>query len=703
MPELETIFALVLILLGFGFVIFVHELGHFAVAKAVGIKVTQFAIGFGQALFAYRKGMGFRRGTTEAEYARRITEYLQSKGISPKAKPDQEPEFGQDQIAEASEALGLSETEYRWNWMPLGGYVKMLGQEDMDPTATSPDPRAFNNKPVWARACVISAGVVMNIIFGLVFFTICFLKGVDFPPAIVGAVVPDSPAATASAIDAPEDEQLVGLQPGDKILKLNRREVDDFVGVSVGVALASRDAPVDLKIERDGQPLTFRMVPRPGDQGLLNIGIFPPTSTQLISKRALDRAGSRLDGRLADSGVEPGMKLVRAGTREVERMDQVDRVFARSDGQPVELVFDAPRRDEVVMSVRPVPETRAAGDEVEEARSWLRHWMGLIPVVEVRQVLAGSGAEEAGVRSGDVIASIDGAPFPDQAALVEKVSARAGRTVQIEVIRGEERLVLQSRVGRDGRIGIIQGLATGSNRFATVLDRSPMASLRWEPGSRLVEVDGRPVTTLAEIQEAFVQALAEDGSRSVPVTVELNLGADETTIQTRVEFDEESRSKVLAKGWTAPDWLAMAGFETLRVPLRRDNPISAAILGIEKTHDFMIQVYITIARLFQGTVKPSHMRGPLGIADEGTRIARQGWPYLLFFLGLISVNLAVINFLPIPIVDGGLMVFLLVEKIKGSPVHPRVLNAANIIGLALIVTLFLVVTFHDAVRLFGGR
>ena len=63
--------------------------------------------------------------------------------------------------------------------------MKMLGQEDMDPTATSEDPRSFNRKPVWARACVISAGVVMNLIFGMIFLIVAFKAGVELPPAEV--------------------------------------------------------------------------------------------------------------------------------------------------------------------------------------------------------------------------------------------------------------------------------------------------------------------------------------------------------------------------------------------------------------------------------------------------------------------------------------------------------------------------------------
>src|SRR5438874_2067402 len=133
-PSITQLPSLLLLIFGFGFVIFFHELGHFLAAKWVGIKVEQFAVGFGQALISWRKGFGFGIGSS----ARRFEE-LSARG----------------------EALGVGETEYRLNWIPLGGYVKMLGQDDLNPNAQQNDPRAYNRKSIGARMLVVSAGVIM--------------------------------------------------------------------------------------------------------------------------------------------------------------------------------------------------------------------------------------------------------------------------------------------------------------------------------------------------------------------------------------------------------------------------------------------------------------------------------------------------------------------------------------------------------------
>ena len=121
---------IILLIIGFSLIILIHEGGHFLAAKYVGIRVEQFALGFGQAIFSWRKGLGFRAGSSEKEYQQRQKE---------------------------ATAEGIGETEYRWNWVPLGGYVKMMGQDDTKPGMVINDPRSYTSKTVGQRMLVISA------------------------------------------------------------------------------------------------------------------------------------------------------------------------------------------------------------------------------------------------------------------------------------------------------------------------------------------------------------------------------------------------------------------------------------------------------------------------------------------------------------------------------------------------------------------
>src|SRR4030095_3264970 len=101
-----------------------------------------------------------------------------------------------------------------------------------------------------------------------------------------------------------------------------------------------------------------------------------------------------------------------------------------------------------------------------------------------------------------------------------------------------------------------------------------------------------------------------------------------------------------------------------------------------------------------GPVPAATLMGPVGIVYSGSMFAFKGYDWLLWFLAMISANLAVVNFLPIPIVDGGLFVFLILENVMGRPLSPRAQSIAQIVGLALILSVFLFVTYQDINRFF---
>ncbi len=198
-----------------GVLIFIHELGHFMVAKAVGVGVERFSLGFGPRLWSMRRG----------------------------------------------------ETEYCVSLIPLGGYVKMVGEEASGEEAIHPEtpaaadaqadpPRSFALKPLWARALIVFAGPGMNLVLAAVIFSAIFtVVGIPVFPTTVGRVLPESPAAQAE------------LQPGDEIVAVNGvplrhwAQLDEQVARSEGRPLrltvkhggAARDvAGVAAEIEREG-------------------------------------------------------------------------------------------------------------------------------------------------------------------------------------------------------------------------------------------------------------------------------------------------------------------------------------------------------------------------------------------------------------------------------------------------------------------
>ncbi len=745
LPSLDSYPAFALMVLGFGFIIFVHELGHFLVAKAVGIKVTQFAIGFGPAAIAWRKGIGFRQGSTETELQRRIDARLAKQAeFLPKSnekKADATSPHSAKDIETALTALQIGETEYRLNWLPLGGYVKMVGQEDMDPTATSQDPRAFNMKPVWARACVVSAGVIMNLIFAVVFFIIAFTNGVAFPPALVGDVRPDSPAATAYPVGHANDPAYRGLQPGDHIVMIDDARIRDFTDLLMEVALAHPDTTLNVHVQRPGQgdaesqTLVYPIQPKQmADTGLLMMGIEQPVSTTVAKSSRIE-----LPDALVAAGVKHGMMVVAVNDKPITRFDEIDKAIRQARGGEVIVKFESEQGNSASVTVRAWP-TLVFDDNAGP------NLLGLIPATEVPRVGKGSPAEAAGVKAGDIIAAMNDTPWPTTLQISQIVKASATKAIAITVLRGEgagELVELPPATpNAQGVLGIVMNPAVNRNIVSqTLADSSLWAEhAPLTPGSRITALNGTPVSSFADMQRLLGDAMgaiatasaepAKDSAADSPADPEAT-SADADSVATANSTDAKSVAKVppvatvtmtyqlavageptetvelpvskkeaqaLATAqWTLPP--AISGFEMLRLPVTADGPIDATMLGIEKTRQFMIQTYQTLLRLFQGSVPVRELRGPWGIFEAGTVVTRDnGIPYLLFFLGIISVNLAVINFLPLPIVDGGLMVFLIIEKIKGSPVDPRIMAAVNYAGLALFVSLFLMVTYFDIVR-----
>ncbi|MFM8698535.1 MAG: site-2 protease family protein, partial [Phycisphaerales bacterium] len=132
------------------------------------------------------------------------------------------------------------------------------------------------------------------------------------------------------------------------------------------------------------------------------------------------------------------------------------------------------------------------------------------------------------------------------------------------------------------------------------------------------------------------------------------------------------------------------------------SPLRAVAMGFEQTWKMVTLTYLTIDRLLRGTVGVEQLHGPVGIVHLGTRVADRGITYLVFFLAMISVNLAVLNFLPLPIVDGGLFLYLVYEKLTGKAPSVAFQNAATTVGLVLLGSVFLLTFYNDVARLVGG-
>jgi regulator of sigma E protease len=706
-----------LFLAALGFIIFVHELGHFMTAKWVGIKVEQFALGFGHVVVCWRKGLGFRVGSTKKEVEKRINDHLhrthaplreteehvEAEGVNVTSKEQTSLPSDSRIVDQAMQELGIGETEYSIRWFPLGGFVKMLGQDDLDPTKVSPDPRSYNNKPIWARMIVVSAGVVVNMIFAVVFFIAAFMWGVAFPPAIVGGVIPGSPAANAQATNA---DGVVGLQPGDEIVSINGEEPSDFAELKVATALSKAGQPLNLIVERPAfgdqpeQTLRFSMKPETNEDKFLQIGVLQAESIDVPdAKGAKDRQA--LAEVLAKKGIEPGMKLVAVNGQPVTEQWQYLLALQEASGKPVMTTFarkDGTEKQIEAPSVTALPTSKVEinDDETNEQR----HLLGFEPATRISYVVPDSPADGQ-LEVGDHIKAIGDVKWPSVSQSLRAIREAGRSPVKIELLRDGQTVSVEvtPRGGFLGflgtpKIGVAFTDAVDDQLYlAAPLEDSPAAALNLAPGTRLASVNGKPIASYSE----FRMALEESGPGTVEIGyIEPLLGGTEGTAELALSEDDFSSLQRLP-------WRDSLGvFEPRRDMQKTSSPTEALAIGYDKTVLFLQQTYITMARLFEGSVSAKHLSGPVGITHAGMTMADRGFAYLFWFMGLISVNLAVINFLPLPIVDGGLFVMLLIEKLRGKPLPIQVQSAITMAGLVLLGAVFLFVTFNDIARLIGG-
>lgn len=703
---LGTIANLLVVIVGFGGIIFIHELGHFLAARWAGIRVLAFSIGMGPIVCSYRKGMGFRRGSTEPEYRAWLNR--EAAGIKPiegTGSPPQE---------------AMSPTEYRFSALPLGGYVKMLGQEDINPEATSDAPDSYQNRPVWKRMVVISAGVIFNLILAAFLFIVVFMVGLETQSPIIGSVADNSPASRAVAVDRDEIEP--GLAPEDTIISVDGNGVRAFNEISTEIAM-SGGGPIPILVNRPGVgEVTFEVEPeRSESTGFLGIGIGSAQSTTIAADLAPAMRPSieRLIGSVGLGEYVPGAVLTSIDGRQVSRPGALTKAAEASGGQPLRATLTDPDGSTRAISVTPerALQTGVASGEA----TVLDHLLGLRGLLSVDPNTDPASVSQ-GLAPGDIFIRIGDTEFPAMTDGMALIRSMKNQTLEIEVLRDGQPVVLEVDVDASGRIGFYaastlrtSNLVGRATRLKSVTPdaapalETPAHTLISRPGTRILSMNNQPIDTIADIigvirsitDDAFINADTPD-SFDFDVIVQLPLPGN--PVERRVwTLAKDDIIAVSLLGWQMP------GGENYRFLFDGDlfidkaqSPVGAVVRGIEKSQQTMKQTYLTFLRLFQGTVKIEHLKGPVGIAHLGTQVADQGFIWLLFFLGLVSVNLAVINFLPLPIVDGGQFLMLAYEGIRRKPVPIVFQNVVTLAGLLLIGSVFLIVTFHDIRALFGG-
>ena len=663
-----------LVLLGFGAVVLVHEFGHFVVAKASGIKVEAFSLFMPPILVGIQK-------TEEGIKIRILPEIFPKKGddsgdgafcftIASKCKP--------------------SETEYRIGLIPFGGFVKMLGQDDTGPVKASDDPRSYANKPPHTRAAVLAAGVVFNIISAVIVFMVVFLIGIHLAPPVVGDVMPDSPAARA------------GLKPGDEIIEIAGESEDlDFGNIAIAAALSGRNEKVDLTVRRlDGSQEDFTLIAEQlPNETLRGFGIMPPESLT-IAKLPKEDANDLF----TRTGLLPGDIIKSVEGRHVTSQWELDKIVQRAFVP--EIKISAERIDPVSEQARLIETKIRLGLTVPKRANMTESGLGgdiysLVPRLQITDVVTGKNSDETKpfLRRGDIILAIGDVENPSYQQMREITIEYEDKELPVKVQRKEDGAdeivtvtVIPKREARSKKVMIGIGVTYDLEHAViagTVAPEEGSAALEIPAGAAITAVDGVPVSNFFDMAREIGKYA---GQR---ITIDYRLNEQEAgDVFMNVPGREDEYT-------VRCDIAEPIPFKPLEKIYKANGPADAVVMGYRKTIMFVAQTYVTLKRLIGGLVSPKDLMGPVGIITLSYRIvADRPLVYYVYFLGLINAAIAVFNFLPLPPLDGGLVVLLLVEKIKGSALSERMQARIAYAGWVLIGTLILYVTFNDVVRNF---
>ena len=305
----------------------------------------------------------------------------------------------------------------------------------------------------------------------------------------------------------------------------------------------------------------------------------------------------------------------------------------------------------------------------------------------------------AGLRTGDVITAVNDTRLAYWEDLERTVADSNGRPLTLRVRRGdaEQTLTLSPRrktvtdpIFKESRE--VWDIGAGPQlvpQISSVGADSPAARAGLQPGDVAVAVAGQPVYT----PEDLVEAIRTRPGQPFDLTVE----RDGKRLTLKVTPDAAKDKTPTGEEVTVGK--IQAGIATKAVRFEAYNPLSAVVYGTQRTWDMTVLTVKGLWKLVSRQIDSSNIGGPIQIATEAGRQAKEGVGSLALFTAIISVNLAVLNLLPVPMLDGGHLFFFIIEAVLGRPLSLRKREAAQQLGFVLLMLLMVYALYNDLVRI----
>jgi regulator of sigma E protease len=533
-----------------GILIFVHELGHFLVARACGVRVEVFSLGFGKKILSLKKG----------------------------------------------------DTVYCVSLIPLGGYVKMFGEQGSDQIKTEEDKLvSYSHKTPWQRIAIVLAGPLMNFFFAVLVFGGIAQFGEQTRAAVIADVVPSSAA------------ERMGFAAGDRILEVNSVPVKSY------------------------------------EEFQKNLNKFKGSSTTAF--------------------VESSQGTQRTLTLNVTSIDNPN-------------IFSLDRQLGQIEGVLPYAKNATIA------------------------VLVGSPAYKIGFRTGDEIkeinsqkiirlAQLDSAILNTTTDLAVKIDRPA-----IEATNSEksDKTSLSFTIPVAALKNIKQLEKFGFDNTELYLDQvvkdSPAALADLNKFDKMVSINSKPIKKWEDISETIKSF---DGKEAMTFVINRD-GAEVIKKITPKVTELTNAFGGIDKRFTVGITPLLAFAEPEIIVVKSDSILASAKKGLSRTVDISVMTVMSFVKLFQGQVSVKNVGGMVSIGKAAKDSFELGAQAFFMTMGILSVSLFILNLLPIPVLDGGHLVFYTIELIKGSPVSIRKMEIAQQVGFVLLLGLMILAQFNDIVR-----
>jgi regulator of sigma E protease len=542
----SAVFPFVILL---GLLIFVHELGHFLVAKFFGVRVEVFSLGFGKKILSRKVG----------------------------------------------------DTTYCISLIPLGGYVKMFGDEAGANISEENKKFSFLHKPVSQRIGVVLAGPLMNFFFAIFIFFIVALMGEEVRSPVIGDIAADTEAYKS------------GFRSGDTVLAVDGSSIKTWDDFQEQLNLFSgKNITAKVQRETGGQEetLTSRpvLIENPNLLSLdSQIGDIPGLTG--MSRQAI--IGVRGGTFAAESGLKSGDKVVSISGHPIKYFRELENIFISMQGQDIQIQAERSSIE------KGKPNTKSVSIALKAGRFSSLDTLGIESAeLYLYKVIDGSPAEKSGLRANDRILKVNDMTPTKWEDVLETVKGYSGEGPLHFVIEREAE-VKQIDITPQ-MTSQMSGQGAEENRYTVGI---------------------MPTIFIAQPQTIKIRA---DGIRAG-----------------------------LAKSWS-------------------------------KTWEVTGMTVLSFLRLIQNKISPKNIGGVISIGQAASETFKIGIAHFFQMMAIISINLFILNLLPIPVLDGGHLLFYIIEGLRGAPVSMRKMEIAQQIGLVILMSLMVFALFNDFSRLLGS-